>query len=112
MRLFVGFTSLLALLALVPYVILVVYLFIWLRQKTQRDLVVLALLGSAMIYAWSNAALASRSFYVLSAVGCLLIASSVIARRRVLGRSRDAALALVDALDHDDWIGRIVDVTD
>ena len=45
MGFFLGFSSLLGLLGLVPYVVLIVYLIIWLRQKTQRDLVVLDLLA-------------------------------------------------------------------
>jgi hypothetical protein len=63
-----------------------------------RDLIVLALLGSAVLYAWRSGLVASRWFYLLSVLGCALLAFAALSRTRLLARSSESASKLRDVL--------------
>jgi hypothetical protein len=70
----------------------------WRIQSSRgRDLVVLAVLVSALLYA-SRADLAIGTlFYVMVGLGCVLIVYSVVARRSLLDRTRAASAELIAA---------------
>ena len=55
-----------------------------LQSGRARDLIVLALLGSAVLYAWRSGLVASRWFYLLSVLGCALLAFAALSRTCLL----------------------------
>ena len=63
-----------------------------------RDLIVLALLGTAALYAWRSGLVASRWFYLLCCLGCALLAFAALSRTRLLARSSESAAKLRDVL--------------
>ena len=68
------------------------------QSSRARDLIVLALLGSAVLYAWRSRLVASHWFYLMSGLGCALIAFAALSRTRLLVRSSEAAADLRDVL--------------
>jgi len=70
----------------------------WRIQSSRgRDLVVLAVLVSAALYAYRAGLTVGTLFYVMVGLGCGLIVWSVASRRSLLDRTRAASVELIDA---------------